>query len=239
MTIVRYKNRHDIDIQFEDGSVTYNKDYCNFKNGAIKHLNHPTYLNKGYFGYGQYTSRDPVTHDKTIEYVTWGSMLTRCYSEKYQKLFPSYIGCIVCNEWLNFQKFAEWFEQNYYEIPNETMELDKDILSKENKIYSPETCCFVPSYINSILCDRAGDRGNEPLGVLYDQGKYIASTCVNKQQKYLGAYDSSEEAFKVYKIAKEQEIRRVASLYKDYLPEKVYEKLCNYNVENTKRIYTI
>lgn len=236
MTIVRYKNRHDIDIQFEDGSVVCNKDYCNFKNGAIKHLNHPSYLGKGYLGYGKYKSRDIKTHDHTKEYIVWGSMLTRCYSEKYQKLFPSYVGCTVCDEWLNFQNFAEWFNQNYYEIPDETMELDKDILSNSNKIYSPDTCCFIPSYINCILCDRAGDRGDDPRGVVYHQGKYEATACVNKQQKYLGSYDSAEEAFNVYKTVKEQEIKRVAELYKDYLPNKVYERLCNYRVIDTQRI---
>lgn len=235
MTIVRYKNRHDIDVQFEDGSVVRNKDYYNFQNGAIKHLNYPTYLNKGYFGYGKYTSRDSTTHNKTMEYTTWGSMLTRCYSDKYQQLFPSYIGCTVCDEWLNFQNFAEWFNQNYYEIPNETMELDKDILSHDNKIYSPDTCCFIPSYINSIICDRAGDRGDDPRGVVYHQGKYEATAYVNKQQKYLGSYDSAKEAFNVYKTVKEQEIKRVAELYKDYLPNKVYERLCNYRVIDTHR----
>ena len=65
---------------------------------------------------------------KTKCYQTWQNMLMRCYDEKFHARKPAYIGCKVCEEWHNFQNFAKWYEENYYEIEGERMYLDKDIL---------------------------------------------------------------------------------------------------------------
>lgn len=37
MELVKYINSHDIDVQFEDGTIVYNKNYTNFKKGYIPH----------------------------------------------------------------------------------------------------------------------------------------------------------------------------------------------------------
>lgn len=87
-------------------------------------------------------------------------MLERCYSARYQERKPTYKGCSVCDEWLNYQNFAKWYDDNYYEIKGEIMCLDKDILVKGNKIYSPENCVFVPNYIN-VLFARIGCKNKE------------------------------------------------------------------------------
>ena len=39
MTIIKYRNSKDIDIQFEDGTIVKNKRYSNFKNGRIRNSN--------------------------------------------------------------------------------------------------------------------------------------------------------------------------------------------------------
>ena len=78
-------------------------------------------------------------------------MLERCYDTEHSYKFPTYENCIVCDEWLNYQNFARWFDINYYEIEGEVMCLDKDILFKGNKIYSPKTCIFVPRGINNLF----------------------------------------------------------------------------------------
>ena len=92
-------------------------------------------------------------------------MLTRCYSDKYKKKKPTYEDCKVYEELLNFQNFAKWDSENYYEIEGETMCLDKDILVKHNKIYSPETCVYVPNTINVLFTKSDKIRGNTPIGV--------------------------------------------------------------------------
>lgn len=98
---------------------------------------------------------------KTNAYVVWCDMLRRCYSEKYHKKKPTYKGCSVCDEWLLFSNFKRWFDENYID----GYCLDKDIIVKGNKVYSPDTCCFVPKCINSLLTNRKMHRGLEPIGV--------------------------------------------------------------------------
>ena len=163
-------------------------------------------------------------------------MLTRCYSDKFIEK-DNYIDCEVCDEWKNFQNFAEWYNEHKYVIPDlDTLELDKDIKFKGNKIYSPETCLLIPKRLNSIILNRHNNRGNACIGVYYRKkdGKYIAScNMLEKQNRYIGIFDTELEAFNVYKNIKEKEIYRVLQLYKEYLPEDVYQAVLNYKVEIT------
>ena len=111
--------------------------------------------------------------------------------------------------------------------------LDKDILSKGNKIYSPNTCIFVPQNINILFTKRNKSRGNLPIGVCYHKqdGKYMSKCSFGDGQKYLGCYDTPQEAFQIYKEYKEKYIKEVADKYKEYIPQKLYETMYNYEVE--------
>ena len=158
-------------------------------------------------------------------------MLERCYSEAYQKRQPTYKDCVVCDEWLCYANFKKWYENNVYNIEDK-LELDKDILIKGNKIYSPNNCIFVPKIINSLFSahDR---RDNLPIGVKKQDKGYIARIRIDGKLKYLGYYETPEKAFYIYKEAKEKEIKRVADLYKDKIPQKLYEAMYSYEVEIT------
>jgi hypothetical protein len=145
MTILSYKNADSCSIEFDDGLKIDNIQYARIKEGTISNPNHPTVWKVGYLGEGKYISREGGK--LTVVYLKWSNMLERCYSEEYHKKQPTYIGCSVDERWHNFQVFAKWFEENYIE----GYELDKDILLKGNKIYSPETCCFVPKEINLLF----------------------------------------------------------------------------------------
>lgn len=145
----------------------------------------------------------------------------------------SYKACSVCDEWLDFQNFAVWYENNIYHINDERMCLDKDILVKNNKIYCPDRCCFVPNHINMLFTKVNKSRGKYPVGVYYDNriDKYIAKCKSDGKSIYLGSYNTVEEAFIHYKIFKENEIKRVALLYEKYLPLNVFKALINYKVD--------
>ena len=160
-------------------------------------------------------------------------MIQRSYDDDFKEREPTYKGCEVCTEWHNFQNFAEWFEDNYYKIPGEVMSLDKDVLVKGNKIYSPETCMFVPQDINILFTKCDNSRGDYPIGVSYhkQKGKYISRCNVCNKLKHLGYFDNPEEAFNAYKTAKEKYIKEVADKYKEYIPQKLYEAMYNYEVE--------
>ena len=56
------------------------------------------------------------------------------WEPEYYNKNLTYTNCEVDEDWLNFQNFAKWYKENYYEIEGEQMELDKDILYKHNKL---------------------------------------------------------------------------------------------------------
>lgn len=180
-------------------------------------------LGVGYIGEGQYKSS--YNGQKYPPYVCWKNMLQRCYSEKYHERQPTYKDCEVCEEWHNFQNFAQWYEDNYYEIPGKKMQLDKDILFSENKIYSPETCIFVPQNINSFFTHTSGvhfkAKDNRWEATTSDgEGNYI----------YLGYRITKEDALELYKNRKEEIAKELANRYIEYIPNALYEALYNWEM---------
>lgn len=165
-------------------------------------------------------------------YSYWYCMLRRCYSNSFQEKEPSYKGCSVCDEWLLFSNFKKWFDKNYIEC----YALDKDILVKGNKVYSPDTCCFVPVEINSLFVNRKSQRTKSGLvGVYKKRNKFYSVLHIDKKQKNLGYFNSPEDAFNAYKIEKEKYIQKVATEYysKGLITENVYNALMKYKVEAT------
>lgn len=181
-------------------------------------------------GFGINDSEHPTMCEakKELVYKTWTSMIRRCYSDKYHKVKPTYKDCTVCEEWRYYSNFEKWFKQHY----RDGYVLDKDIIVQGNKTYSPDTCCFVPSYINGLLSTNVKQRGNYKLGVHLKDGKYIAQCGIGKYPTYIGRFDNEDDAHEAYKKAKYAEIKRVAttSLKKGEIDERVYNALLNYEI---------
>lgn len=279
MTIVKYNNSHDIDVEFEDGTIVKHRNYDNFKNGGIKNNNYCKYIgvtninNDGQkmtiIGGNTYRNLTVKFEDDTVvnninfkrfqeggvfnpysphvcgvgfigdsnikingktkkAYSVWAGMIHRCYDLKNK----AYLECLVCDEWHNFSDFEKWFDQNYYELGDEEVELDKDILVKGNKIYSPETCIFVPKRINSLFV-KSNDDNNKSLGIVWKDkiNKYEVRCNIGKHgRKYLGVHSTKEEAFSVYKKFKENYVKQIAEEYKERIPERLYEALYKWKV---------
>lgn len=167
-------------------------------------------------------------------YICWRDMLKRCYSEKIQEKRPTYKGCTVSKEWHKFSNFKKWYNNNYYEIDKHRMTLDKDILIKNNKVYSEDTCIFVPMNINNLFTRSNSTRNNLPIGVCFDKSKnkYKVTCSVNNgKSKNIGTFNSPDEAFKAYKIFKENYIKQVADIYKEIIPIKLYNAMYEYEVD--------
>lgn len=230
MKIVEYINSSNMIVVFDNGYK--NKcSYKDFKNGKVKNPEDKTVCNIGYLGIGSYKSR--INGIITIQYKYWINMIERCYDDKYHQRQPTYIKCSVCNDWLNYQNFAKWFDNNYYTIDDKTMCLDKDILVKENKVYSPETCVFVPKRINSLFVKNDINRGCLPIGVKMESKKYVALYWKNNKFNRIGIFNTKIEAFNAYKVNKEAYVKEVANEYKDQIPERLYIAMMNYVVEIT------
>lgn len=166
-------------------------------------------------------------------YLRWHDMMNRCYNEKFLEKNPQYRECEVCEEWWNFTNFEKWYNDNWYVIDDETIDLDKDILFKGNKEYSPNTCCIVPHVINTLFLTRKNSRGNLPIGISFDKDKNKYRACMSYYgvQIKIGKFDTAEEAFNRYKEYKEDFIKDIAEQYREKIPYKVYYAMLNWKVE--------
>lgn len=148
-------------------------------------------------------------------YQVWTSMLTRCYNDKYKLKQPSYKGVTVTDEWHLFSNFKVWMETQDWE----GKQLDKDLLVRGNKIYSPETCIFVTRQVNVFLTDRSNDRGDLPIGVAFHKasGKFCAncSNPVTLKREWLGLFGCPEEAHRCWLSKKLEHAHTLAALQTD------------------------
>lgn len=223
MKIIEYFGASKITVEFNDGCTKQTR-YKAFKNGEVRNPN----SKNGKLGNSKMVSEKNVTK---LSYIKWRDMLTRCYGKNQKK---AYNNCSVCDEWLIYENFEKWYDKNYYECGEEIMTLDKDILFKGNKIYSPKTCIFVPHSINSSFNMCKERRGNLPIGVcLYRDGRYTTSINKHGKQNWIGYFNTKEEAFDAYKNTKESYIKQVADEYKSKypnFPQKLYDAMYSWKI---------
>jgi hypothetical protein len=195
--------------------------------GSIKNPFHKSVYGVGFSGIGKYSCKNyPKIHK------TWTGMLERGYSEIHNTKAPTYKDCIADDAWHNFQNFAKWMEENFNSNYMSNWQLDKDILIKGNKIYSSETCCFVPKEINEIF-KKSNFNKLCVKGVQKTKWGYIARCASQGVRVHLGTFDTPEEAFQAYKTAKEKHIKSVADKWKSLISDNVYQAMYNYEVEIT------
>ena len=225
MTIVEYRNSQDIDIMFDDGTIVKNKRYWNFRKGNVLNPFTPSVYGAGYLG----NSSCKENGEYKKAYEVWRKMIERCYSSEYHKRQQTYIGCTVCEEWLCFTTFEKWFNKNYYELPNEKVCLDKDLFFKGNKVYSPQTCTFIPNSINVAISSGGFIKSNDlPKGVSKQKNKYRSQISINGNKKHLGTFNTFEEAYECYCKARKKYLSELAEQYKQYLDFRAYEILIDW-----------
>jgi hypothetical protein len=148
-------------------------------------------------------------------YSTWKSMLERCYDEKYQERFSSYLGCSVCDEWLTFSKFKAWMEKQDWQ----GMVLDKDILTIGNKIYSAGNCVFIDANLNSFVTENKSNKGDYPVGVAFHKGNGLfISRCSNplsSRRESLGYFVDANKAHQAWRKRKHELACQLADLQTD------------------------
>lgn len=166
--IIDYIDRHNVLIQFIlFPNYQVWSTMQNIRNGQIKNPYHKSVYNKGFYGIGNYTAR--FNGVKTEQYIKWFSMFDRCYNPQVHKRVPEYIDCEVSEEFCNFQNFAQWYDRKIYESKYD-LELDKDLLIPNNKIYCPKACCFIPKEINNNLNYTRNNK--QYMGYLYQKYKH-------------------------------------------------------------------
>ena len=145
-------------------------------------------------------------------YSNWYNMAQRTTVPEFQAKYPTYKDTWVCEEWKYFSNFLNWSLANGY---CKGLELDKDIVDIGNKCYSPDSCVFVSSAVNTLLTHKKSNNSNLPTGVNYQEFNskgykrkkpYRVQFGINGELKYFGYYATPEEAGLVYGREKSKHI---------------------------------
>ena len=230
--IVKYNDAYNVDVQFLKTGFKTSVQLINIKSGSIKDSYLPSVYGVGVLG-AKYPSK--VNDVQTKEYDLWAGMLKRCYSDIFKKKRPTYEGCEVSENFKSYEYFYEWCHKQIG-FGDDGWQLDKDLLTKGNKVYSESTCVFIPREINQILVKSTASRGEYLIGVYWDKTKkaFIAQVGKSKgKQEWLGSFKTEVEAFNAYKQAKEAFVKEQANKFKSQIDPRAYNALMNYTVEIT------
>ena len=227
--IVKYNDNKNVEIQFLNTGYETVVQLVHIKNGDVKDRYLPSVCGVGIIG-----TKYPVSEGgrDTKDYALWKRMLERCYSDSYQKKRPTYEGCEVSDNFKYYEYFYEWCNKQIgFDVKG--WHLDKDLLIKGNKVYSENSCVFIPPEINTLLIKRAASRGEYLIGVYWDKTHkaFVAQVNKNKgKQEHLGLFTTEIEAFNTYKQAKETFIKEQAEKWKSQIDTRAYNALMNYEV---------
>ena len=119
----------------------------------------------------------------TLAAKRWNGVINRCRPGGHvQRQRKTYEGC--SNGFSDFQQFAEWCQsQPGYKDLEENgrlFHLDKDLLVPGNKVYSPDTCCFVPARVNCLLLFPSKTSSGLPRGASYHKRNQSFSASINE-----------------------------------------------------------
>ena len=174
-----------------------------------------------------FTTTDKGKCDVTITLFTKENSFFLQRSRTFD-IQPTYKEVLVHKEWHNFQNFAEWYNNNY----KENYCLDKDIICKDCKIYSSNTCAFVPREINNFFLLRGNDLGGYKLGVSFQNKKFASKISQNNKRFFLGYYNTEIEAHKAYVVAKNNQAVALANKYKNKVNIQILNKLLTFNMKD-------
>ena len=243
--VVEWNNSSNVKVLWQDGSESI-ETWSYVTSGTIKPLFQPSVCGVGYIGEGRFVPRGYRDLPGGKEYAPvelyayWQRMMTRCYNELEQQKpsSRSYIDCSISSEWHNFQNFAEWALKNpyygNYDEKGKIWHIDKDILVHGNRVYSENTCLFIPNEINIIFVDnQIGNTGY--LGVNYIKPAtkgakegYIARCYFGGERKYLGYYSTPKLAYQAYREAKIEAAKELADKWEGKVDDRVITALRNF-----------
>ena len=169
-------------------------------------------------------------HRRIRAFISWKNMIRRIYNG-YGRFAKCYENCVICEEWLDYGVFKNWYENQ--RGCGLKYELDKDLLGN-GTLYSPTTCCLLPRELNRMISDRKTKNRELPTGVVKSGKKYYAHYVMGTSEKKLvriGGFNTPEEASNAYKAFRKKRIAETAQVYYDNgeLDERAYNSLINFD----------
>jgi len=160
----------------------------------------------------------------TLSGQRWESINKRCETNGDQQTkFPRYKG--TANLFLGFNEFVEWSREEVgYDLREPVGKqswaycIEKDILGNGSKVYSPDTCLFVPNAVNIFLTARNASRGDYPIGVAWKEKnkKFQAQVRDRNTSRYLGLHSDPMEGHRAWQAGKIDIGRNFALEFKDW-----------------------
>ena len=233
LIITKYINHKEVYVKFLDTGYETKAYFGNIKKGIVRDRTVPSILGVGIIG-------DEVTKvngNRLKEYNLWQALLGRCYCDKFHVKCPTYKDCSVSDNFKYYPYFKSWCQQQIgfgcLDDKGNHFELDKDLLIKGNKVYSEDTCCFIPREITVALIYNQTKKGKHPIGVSYSKVNNKFVVYVKKgdgSREYLGYFEDASVAFLAYKASKEAYLKELANKWKDKIDPRVYEALIGWEI---------
>lgn len=209
--VIAYNGVMSVTLKFLETGYETSTQSGHILRGNVRDRLKPIFYGRGFMGEGPHKGSS-----KSKAYTTWMGMFNRCYGG----VNIPYLGCEVDPQWYNFQEFAEWcsWQLGYDEW---SWPLEKDIIVKNNRVYGPEFCAFVPREINSSVVNTKNVRGwTETKG----GGKFMAH-CGGK---YLGTFPTKDIAYQEYITEKKAQMSALCEKWRGLVDNRLLYRLDNY-----------
>lgn len=161
------------------------------------------------------------------EYNQWFDMFQRCFSERSKKVRVSYKYCQMDKEWCSYDSWLEWARCQTGFLQRDSrgnlFQIDKDLLGT-GMLYDIESCCFLPKEINVALINNFKGFQSMP------NGKFRVVVSCYGVRKSLGCFSKLDDAFSIYKEARETYLKDLAEKWKGSIDARAYNALLNYTV---------
>lgn len=211
--------KNKVVIRFLDTGTELEVYKSNVRAGTVKDTYRPVIFGVGYLGSGSMKGSSKA-------YRTWSKMLGRCYDKEDTRYHTCGAeGVTVHSSWHDFTNFLKWYKTNYIT----GYALDKDLtsfLEGDVKVYSRDTCVFLPPTINNFLSVKHSNK-ELPVGVWEDiYGRYCSG--YGRSSKNTKRFETIPEAVAYHRETKILAGKALLDKHIDTLPEETMGLLERY-----------
>lgn len=202
--IKEYVDSENIIIEFIQTGYKTSARLPHIVRGNVKDKMLPDLCGVGYIGDGIYKSSSEQGR-------SWSYMLQRCYYYD-REIYATYKDCTVCNEWHNLQTFGKWYDETH-PADGIKYQLDKDLKVIGNRVYSPDTCIWLPAKLNGFFVRAL----NPDSGIQQVRGKYRVRvsnySLGGSAWTHLGYFEDKYSAVSAYVSAKREILLKLKSMF--------------------------